>query len=525
MNIIVVEDEVDILRGIVHVIESSGVMFERILAAHTAEAALQLMEEHRPEIVLTDIMLPKMSGLDMLDNVQAFGYRPKVIVISSYSNFIYAQRSIQLGAVDYLLKPVNREELIGKLVTIYAMVRNEQISSEQMRSQTVYARLGTESLKEQFVQGLCLQKTPLQEHIHHRLQMWELQWLETRSYALLSISTERGNSGAKRDQDIDLELFAIGNIAGEALKQFQPSVIIRSIHHDWIIITAWEQEREVAEATYRQVVQFSKIAPVIGMSERQHSFQAMAEAYEQARQAMRFAILESSRPIVGYDEIAVGGESDSAVSRFIVDAVLDGNAEQLDGWLEESLRRLMRAKDVGKIGDLAVKCFEWMLEIHSSLAEKLDIDISRNLLEFWEKMECCRSTDDLKRLLQEHVGELIQAIGTQGQQQLSEPNFIIDRAKRIIDKKYGEAITLQSVAQELNIHPVWLSRLFKRETGQNFLDYITDIRMEKAKELLRHTSLKIYEIAEEIGYQEIQYFGKLFKKRMNMTPKEFRYGK
>jgi YesN/AraC family two-component response regulator len=81
------------------------------------------------------------------------------------------------------------------------------------------------------------------------------------------------------------------------------------------------------------------------------------------------------------------------------------------------------------------------------------------------------------------------------------------------------------VADELDIHPVWLSRLFKKETGQNFLDYVTDIRMEKAKDLLRHTSFKIYEIAEKIGYQEIQYFGKLFKKRMNMTPKEFRYGK
>jgi two-component system response regulator YesN len=111
------------------------------------------------------------------------------------------------------------------------------------------------------------------------------------------------------------------------------------------------------------------------------------------------------------------------------------------------------------------------------------------------------------------------------QQHPSLPNFMIDKAKRIIDEKYGEAITLQSVADELCIHPVSLSKVFKKEMGQNFLDYLTEVRIEKAKDLLRNSNLKIYEIAEKIGYQEIQYFGKLFKKRMNMTPKEFRYGR
>lgn len=525
MNIIIVEDEVDILRGTQEVIERSRLPFEQVLAVHTAEEALELIGRYRPEIIITDILLPEMSGLDMLESVIADDYKPKVIVISSYSNFMYAQRSIHLGAVDYILKPVQTDELVEKIASVYELVQRELISREQQKSQTAYARLGTEALMEKFVQGLCLQRTALQEHIHHRLQMWNLQWLELQSYVLISLSVNRDDARGKQDKDIHLNLFAIGNIAEEILKNYQPSVMIRTIHHDWVILTAWEQESAIAEDIQAQVVKFQKMSPAIGISERQHSFQAISEAYEQARNAMKVALMNSSRRIVSYADItdAIGHENSRIMSQWVAEGVLEGNAEEVNRWTEETVHRFMLDKDVSKTGDLSVKCFEWMLEVQSCLAEKVDMEISHYLLEFWEKAERCPTVDDLKRLLKDYLSELMQLVA--GHQHPSPPNYMIDKAKRIIDEKYGEAITLQSVADELSIHPVWLSRLFKKETGQNFLEYVTDIRIENAKIMLRNTSLKIYEIAEKIGYQEIQYFGKLFKKRTNMTPKEFRYGK
>ncbi|TDG00790.1 helix-turn-helix transcriptional regulator [Paenibacillus piri] len=157
------------------------------------------------------------------------------------------------------------------------------------------------------------------------------------------------------------------------------------------------------------------------------------------------------------------------------------------------------------------------------MTDKVSMEISHFPLELWEKAEQCPSVEDLKQLLNRHLHEFIETVANQQQPNLL--NFNINKAKRIIDEKYGEPITLQSVADELSIHPVWLSRLFKKETGQNFLDYLTEIRIEQAKVMLRDTSLKIYEIALRIGYQEIQYFGKIFKKRTGITPKEYRYGK
>jgi two-component system response regulator YesN len=460
MKIIVVEDEVDILRGIQEVIEHSRLPFEQVFAVYTAEEALMLIEQYRPEIILTDILLPEMSGLDMLESVKAFGYRPKVIVISSYNNFMYAQRSIQLGAIDYILKPVHKEELAEKIGVVYDMVQSELISQDQIKNQTAYARLGTEALQEKFVLGLCMQKTALQEHIHHRLQVWNLQWLETHSYVLISLSINREDVRGKEDKDINLDLFAIGNIAEEILKSYQPSVIIRSIHHDWVILTAWEPELSIAQDIHEQVLKYQKIKPAIGISGRKHSFQAISEAYEQSRKALKIALLNSNQRIVSYADITdrIGHEDSGLVIQWVAEGVLEGDPEVVSRWLEKTIHRFMLDRDVSKTGDLSIKCFEWILEVHSCLAEKVDMEVSHFPLELWEKAERCPSVDDLKRLLKDHLSELMKLVADQ--QHPSLPNFMIDKAKRIIDEKYGKAITLQSVADELYIHPVSLSKVF-----------------------------------------------------------------
>ncbi|SDD07282.1 Two-component response regulator, YesN/AraC family, consists of REC and AraC-type DNA-binding domains [Paenibacillus sp. UNCCL117] len=524
MKIIVVEDETDILRGLLEVIEWSGLPFKEVLAAQSAEEALELIGWHRPEIILTDILLPEMTGLDMLEEVKALHYEPKVVVISSYSNFMYAQRSLQLGAVDYMLKPASRQELAEKIGAVYEMLHGERVHREQLRNQTEYARLGTEALKEKFVLGLCLQQTALQEHIHHRLQMWNLQWLEKQSYVLIALSIGRDDVRGHQDKDLSLDLFAIGNIAEELLKEYQPAVMVRSIHHDWVILTAWEQEQAMAQHIHERIRQFQKLHASLGISERMHAFQAISEAYEQARKALKLAAL-GHHGVVGYAGIAerTGQEPGGLVSGRVAEAVLEGDMDAAGGYLEQTVQRFMLDKDVSRKGDLAIKCFEWMLEVHACLSEKIQADLSQFPMELWEKADSCQTAEEVKRLLLEHLQELIKLADDRPSSVPS--HFMIDKVKRIMHERYEQQITLQSVAEELSIHPVWLSRLFKKETGQNFLDYLTEVRIGRAKHMLRHTNLKIYEIAEKIGYQELQYFGRLFKKRTNMTPKEFRYGK
>jgi two-component system response regulator YesN len=96
---------------------------------------------------------------------------------------------------------------------------------------------------------------------------------------------------------------------------------------------------------------------------------------------------------------------------------------------------------------------------------------------------------------------------------------------QLISARFKEDLTLQIVADELSLHPVWLSQIIKKETGQTYLDHLTERRIERARELLRDTNLKIYEIAEQVGYHDLQHFGQIFKRRSGQTPKEYRYGK
>ncbi|TDG00789.1 response regulator [Paenibacillus piri] len=364
MKILIVEDEADILRGIQEVVELCNLPFEKIFAVSNAEEALDLIEEHEPEIIVTDILLPEMTGLDMLEKVRALQVQPKVIVISSYNKFSYAQRSLQLGAVDYILKPIHKDELSEKIKSVYTMVQNEYVNREQVKDQTVYARLGTETLKERFVLGLCLQKTPLQEHIHHRLMVWDLSWMETHSYAVISLSVNKRDIRAKQDKDINLENFAVGNIAEETLRSYQPSVLIRNVHNDWIILASWDPVLSVAHAILERVLKYQKLNLVVGISETMHSFQAVSEAYEQSQMALKLSSLHDNKHIVCFQDIAsiLNPETGPVNSEWVADCILEGNAYQVEQSVEDIIHRFMLARDVNKPADLSIKCFEWVLE-------------------------------------------------------------------------------------------------------------------------------------------------------------------
>ncbi|MDF2963028.1 MAG: two component transcriptional regulator, AraC family [Paenibacillus sp.] len=143
-------------------------------------------------------------------------------------------------------------------------------------------------------------------------------------------------------------------------------------------------------------------------------------------------------------------------------------------------------------------------------------------MKIWEQLDECCSAAEIRDCLVGFFVRLTPAV------KHTKPlgNSFADRAMRMIQEQCGDnQLSLQSVANELNMHPVTLSKLFKRETGRNFHDFVTEARMERAKFLLRESNLKIYEIGDRLGYSEMRYFTKIFKKTIGVTPKEYRYGK
>lgn len=517
MDVLIIEDELVILNGMHNAVQSLNNRIGRIFAIGNAEAAAELIAEHRPEIIVTDIVLPQMSGLDLLEQIMDESYQPKVIVVSGYNDFAYAQRSLKLGAVDYMLKPFVREEFIRKLQSVMDMVDKEK-ESNTVNTQSSHSLLGTRLLRDKFIMGLCTNPVSLNENTVHRLKFFDMEWLASKSYSVIAIDRTEPDPGTLTEREIELKVFAVGNVVEEILQHNQPSVVVQNIHHQWIIITSAEDTDQMTDAVAVAVKKYQYIDVYTGISSRMTSFMGIAKAYEQSIRAMKLALASKKTHRLYYQDIA---------------AMTEANGGRIDfGRMAEYVYLGDRVKIglavAAKVHDLAVSgvaaqhqafvqsCLEWIMQVHAVLSDKMMVKPKHISIQLWVDLEQYNNHEQIQEYLERYFTDLSSHIVTVPM------NPIVEKALGIMRSRYSEAITLQGLATELSVHPVWLSQLFKRETKINFSQYITNIRMEEAKRLLRESNLKIYEIAEQAGYTDLQYFGQVFKNRVGMTPKEFR---
>jgi len=523
LNIIIVEDEMDILHGLHDAVASLDERIVQLYTARSGEDALLLIHQHRPEVIVTDIVLPEMTGLQMLEVIKEIeGYGPKVLVISSYSDFQFAQRSIQLGAIDYILKPVDKSGFGQKVIHILDLIEEERTTRQYVKAQIGLAKHGSRFLRDKFVMSLCLQQTTLQEHIYHQLRVWQLEWLTSSPYYVISI--KKANE-AQSDQDLELDNFSIGNIAEELLESFPRSILFRNVRTQWTILTSYPDIHQLASTIQEQIYTYQKYRVVIGISERMNAFQNLSTAFSQSVQACKLSPIDGGQEIVYYASLKQETEGGADYPDLVAASILAGDFHQMSSYIAMALKEMAAVDQVRSFSELSAKAYQFIMQVYSELSEKTGKQHYFSPIELWEELDKLSSLADLKPFIYDHFLNESSRFVEKEQKEHTTEHFIVEKAKQIMTDRYSSALSLQIVADELNVHPVWLSHLFKRESGQNFLDYLTELRIDIAKQSLRNSNKKIYEIALEVGYQDLQYFGKLFKKRAGVTPREYRYNK
>ncbi len=520
MNIMIIEDEVDILNGMKDAVQQLDVHFEHIFAVNQAEVALELIQNHWPEIIVTDIVLPEMTGLDLMEQIMDKDYHPKIIVISGYSNFTYAQRSIKLGAIDYMLKPFAREEFIQKIRSVVEMIHEEKEIVKEQQVSDSDAILGAKTLRDKFLLGLCMNLVPLHEHTIHRLKFFDLEWMAGGAFYVIALDRIENDKHPLSEKETELQIFAVGNIVEDVLISYQPSVMFRNIHNQWIIITDCNHLEQLTEAISSNIMTYQRMKVKAGISVRTNSFQAASTAYEQAIKAMKLSHIDREDHRVFYKDIEANGIGNQQQNDYdqIVEYIYLEQLERIKAAVSMVVNDFIVSIGINQRQELTQKCLEWVVHVHSLLADKLKVTLKQITIHLWVDLDACNSIEELKEHLNRYFEQLSQQIS------MGPINPIVEKAVRFIHNQYSQNITLQKVASELSTHPVWLSQLFKRETKQTFSDYLTDVRMEEAKRLLRESNLRIYEISEQVGYTDLQHFGQIFKKRTGLTPKGYRSG-
>lgn len=504
--------------------------------ASDGEMALPLIQQTKPDVLITDIRMPFMDGLALSKLVLQEFPRMKVIILSGYDDFVYAQKAIDLGVERYLLKPITKSTLITVLEEVREKIQGERAQQNYLAQFRLEAQEYEQYARRRFVERIVAGQLSVQQ-IYEQAEKLDLD-LRAQAYnmILLSAMPESG-SGAEaysepgaRIRDGLVEhflkypeyIFLRWNLTSYAVLLLGDMADM-----DRIVKRCVDKVRELYEA-YGPALNWYV---AVGTPTRRLS--SLPGCYEEVSRLWAYRHILPEQHILSAQTVSLltGTGSDHDLSGLDVNkvnpAVITGvlqsaSVQEVSSFVDEYIHSLEDALDSKPF------CQYLMLSVRFTATQYVET-LGIGQKEFLSNLNCLNmvgqqiSTDDLKRYLSDI---LLRAMELRDNLAGSKYKNLLKQAVGYIDANFQcDDISLNRVAKEVNISPNYLSAVFSQEMGTTFVEYLTAKRMEKARELLRSSDLRSGEIATAVGYKDSHYFSFLFKKTQGCTPRDYRNGK
>jgi len=532
---LIVDDEKEIREGLRTVFPWDELGVDEVMTAEDGESALRIALEYRPDVIITDIKMGKVSGIQFLQRLKSEGVAiDKSIVISGYDDFEFVKQALQLGVMDYVLKPIDTDELKKLVLRAFDRIRSEVIDRNNQEFLQKNVRRAIPRIQEELLRELADrdEEIRIEPRLIHRLNSLKLEWLLQGSLIVLALEVDdlKAIEQTKRfRKEKELILFAISNVVSQTLDEAYSDkyALFQDLKDRWIIFIPCPANDSLsacgalAEILIARINQYVKVNISIGMSSEPGGIAKLSSGYQESIEALE------GKAVIGGNRLLVAGvhpdeAEESQVHLNDVSAMIDllryGTTEEI---LETAATfpELVRLWAYTNIRDIQQKTFEWILDIFKRAATVgyKDCWWEQNILAVWDRLEKYDTLESLQKQTEKYLLEL-----SKGFHKLPQQNQILSEAEKIMKQSYMDALTLQFVADRVHVTPVWLSKLFKKEKNTTFLDELTEIRMAQAKEMLHDVGLRIYQIANNVGYRNPNHFAKLFKKVYGSLPMEYR---
>lgn len=502
-QVLIVDDEEIVCRGLAQFVKWKEHGFEVAGTAYSVDEALSLMKKIHIDIVFTDIRMPEKTGLDMLHILKNEYPEVKSVILSGFSDFTYAREAIRYGAVDYLTKPVNLGEVEALLSRLGAEFTKQQEAARIHNNRI-------EALLLSIARGYA--KAEPEKYQLPKLEKW---------YGL-SISL------INRELSED-EILQKTKTMKEQISAVVPSaILLNSEVYVLFAIIPYESESEFDSfITILEQIWKTSGEWACGISKFKHGFLDLRSAWQEANQALRYHRASTREGVIFYRNIETLFSMDSPEIQNIITELLcrlnnPETREQVLPWLPKTLSSMQQpGLTVIEFQTLCIRCLielngflQGLYTESASLHARLNEALSQILL--------CNNNQSTIDCVTFYLQWLIDLLNQSDGHQMGKG--VIREIQLFIRQHYNENISLNMLAEQFYLHPNYLSRLFKEKTGTNFVDYLTEIRMEKVKELLRGTDHKVIEICSMVGYDNPRYFSKVFKQNTGMTPRDYREG-
>ncbi|NEN82313.1 response regulator [Paenibacillus elgii] len=533
-QLLIVDDEAHVVERLAELVPWERIGIAAVYKAYSAFEALELLHAHAIDIVISDIRMPGMTGLELSRHIRDKWPKTKCILLSGYAEFEYAKEAIANGTASYLLKPVTDEELMNTVSGVLETVREEwnAVISQERIARTLRENLP--QLRSTLLGELLLGKRYSEADLRDKMEMLGVPDLFGRSVSLLLVRLEKPFYGYD-PRGLALVEYAVGNIAGELFASgFQ--LWAGKDTYDYLVYAvsseAGEGEEERQQALERAAEQLQEAIHAYLKGEativisREGTFPGdVAALYDGTLSALRRRVgNEQDLILTAADGLLARTELRSLTSLYelpsLVQLLEAGQWNAADQRIERIFGELQTRS--GCIQELLLEAYFAIASAASSYAHKNGRPLSGLIGPGYDQLlqgVPYRSV----RHLQDWSVALMNSLRceTESETKHSRAKLIAD-VRQFVERRLAEDVSLTAIAEHVYMHPVYISKIYKRETGENISDYVHRLRMEKAVHLLLRTPDKIYEIAADVGYQRAHSFINVFKKHTGLTPQEYR---
>ncbi|MGL5676171.1 MAG: response regulator [Cellulosilyticaceae bacterium] len=503
-KLIIVDDEDIILNGLSKYINWHALNFHVVGTAHSMTEALALLSQHSVDVVLTDIRMESESGLDLIAHIALDYPHIKTVILSGYEEFDYARRALQYGTFDFLTKPVNFDALYATFNRLAASLQDHLDSHEE--SETLIALK-----RSTFLNNLIREATLLDPHTATALGI---------PLTASRIQTARLRLEPMAPEQLSQAQVLLKQLLDQTFAEESCSLSFHSTLTETTLLAYHMSEDSLIVKLERCMSQL-QLPLTIGLSKTFTHLQTLHTSYFQAGKALDYKIIKKNSHIIPFREIENIFYRDDVMTVELRDRLLNSlllkDMALLATLVTEEIQHIAHHSD--NLNLTYSFCMEFYLLIHHFLKVHHSEQPLEAIHHWIRQLMCHEKTQDIIAYTHAYIDRYTPSLLEVN----ADTADSIKTAQHYIQEHYAENLTLNTLSDILFIHPIYFSKLFKEKTGQNFIDYLTSVRIEKAKLLLADTHFKIYDISEMVGYESPKYFSKLFKEIVGTTPKCYRY--
>ncbi|SDC16265.1 two-component system, response regulator YesN [Paenibacillus sp. UNCCL117] len=532
-RLVIIDDEPTVRHGLMTYFEWDKYGIEVVGEADDGDVGLELIERLKPDLVLTDVRMPHMDGIRLSHEIKARFPAMKIVFVSGHDDADYLKSALKVNAVDYIFKPVDRLELAA----VVERVVNELQEAEQERTYIVDMQVKlTESmplLREKFLMSLIRDGIKHPGRIQDRLDFLGLDLpLEAVYWTIVvKIDDSAQVAAARSERDQQLLSYSILNIVQELIGKHMRGYVFENRGGEFVGILRMDEEDAqeelllaVAEDIRDSLLKWLKISVTIGVGERIAELASLPQSYYQAQEAADQRWYLGKNHVISIDHLQHDNEHvyrfETAQAERIYSLIKSADQEALHAELDDVFTSLARNRMMGFAYGRNVS-LQLIVQTNRLLQEfnMLGAEMEHKERDLWERMFKQERIADLRAIVEEHLMQVCKRIE---EKRRGKPKNVIERIRALIEQRYADNLQINDIAKEVFLSPTYMCLLYKQETGETINEFMTKVRIEKAKELLSDPRNKFYEVCFQVGYADPSYFSKLFKKYVGLTPSAYR---